>query len=246
MVQTNVLADRCANIAKRICAYAGPVRKIAKERFSYAYSTEQWLQEGQVAAFLAFVEFNGDQERPEQFDWTSREYFHRALSIFQLYVIGSSSDIYDTIIRERTRRAGDDVGELSWDSWQGSFAYNEVKAECGWSAKRSGHRHIRDKARQHYDACWEQPNRVELGEELVLELTRLLRPQEAVWLIRRYRDGATTALLADELVAKDPRYQTADGHIRAVRYIDVVVHRAKKKCRAKLPRRWQMLSQEVA
>jgi hypothetical protein len=95
---------------------------------------------------------------------------------------------------------------------------------------------------QTYDSA----NAPDYRDQLVGELSRVLNPREVNWLVGKYCDRRTTAELAQDLVAQDPRYQTEGGLVRAVRKIDTAIHRAKRKARSALDSRWQYLAQEVA
>jgi len=232
------LTEQCLALGSRACGFSGFIQRQANMQLERSMTTEQWKHYGAVAAFLAFAELGGSVEDPESFDWSSKDLFRRAVSHLQTITLGSQSDVYDRIMRRRTRLTGSQVQELQWDAW--TFASLEDVQRV---ASDVAHRQTPDCLPLHPKTS--QDSAVN-EDALVWELTQHLRPQEVVWLIRRYRDGETTATLAREFIQKDTRYQTADGHTRAVRYIDVSIHRAKKKAQRLLSRRWQYLALEVA
>lgn len=238
MDPVDILAERCSSLGKQICHRGGSVRKMANgRRLEKCMSEAEWQQHGCAAAFLAFIEMGGVADDPDSVDWASTKLFATALRLLQIYALGSESDVYDRIIRERSRRSGNGVTELMWDMWRSAGGADEVApvARARWRVTP-----------ERYYEFWDGINRPTLDDSFAAELTKILRPQEAVWLIRRYRDGVSTAELARELILKDEKYQTADGFTRATRYIDVAIHRAKKKCRAKLSANWAALAQDVA
>lgn len=235
------LYERCAHLAERVCTRGAPIRRLANNRLDQPMSDDQWRHHGQTAAFFAFIDAGGNADLPDSVNWHSQALFARALKLLQIYALGSQSDVYDRIIRERPRRAGGTVAELMWDAWHDASTTVESKQSDG--APRVKHT-AAHQAQRYYD-FWSRQDRPQIDDSFAMALTKLLRPQEAVWLIRRYRDGVPTAELARELCEKDARYQTPDGVSRAVRYIDVVVHRAKKRCREALAD-WQTVAQEVA
>lgn len=242
------LTQQCQALGSRACGFSGFIQRQANMQLEHCMTAEQWHHYGAVAAFLAFAELGGSVDTPEDFDWSSKELFRRAVSHLQTITLGSQSDVYDRIMRTRSRLTGSQVKELQWDAW-GSVAVEDLKqVQSNLEASQSQDGlslYPRDAAEHYYD--FEQQTDFELNEtELTLELARHLKPQEVVWLIRRYRDGETTATLAQEFVKKDVRYQTEDGLTRAIRYIDVAIHRAKKKAQKLLTPRWHHLAAEVA
>lgn len=246
---TMLLAQRCRTLGLRVCNFSGMIHRSVNSISDAAMSIEEWHHLGQVAAFLAFAEAGGTPESPDCVDWDSKDLFRRAVSHLQQIAMGSQSDIYDRIKRTRVRLTGSQVAEVQWDAWR------EASME---DLRRSDLQHAQGlqdaiglelypctETDRYYDFMQRLDNEVP-EDALILELTSHLRPQEAVWLIRRYRDGETTATLAREFVQKEARYQTADGFTRAVRYIDVAIHRAKKKAQRLLASHWRQLAVEVS
>jgi hypothetical protein len=95
-------------------------------------------------------------------------------------------------------------------------------------------------------STYDSANVPDYREQLIGDLSKVLNHNEVTWLVGKYCDRRSTAELAKDLIAKDPRYQTEDGLVRAVRKIDTAIHRAKRKARQSLDPRWQFLAQEVA
>jgi len=238
------LADRCQTVGDAVCRLGGFVRRQLNRQLETPITDADWEQHGRVAAFLAFLAQDGNPDRPDNFNWTAKTFTAKALSILQQITLGSESDVYDRIIRGRGRLSVRSVDELRWDAW-GIASLDDLP----------GHRALEDvlqnederlsSAHERYQWFERQVTRPLLDDTLVEELTRQLKPQEAVWLIRRYRDGVPTAVLAEELCQKNSKYQTPDGQLRAVRCIDVAVHRARAKARAVLSSRWGHLAAEV-
>lgn len=228
------LADRCNVAGAQLGKLGNFVRRQLNRQLEEPLTDAEWQQHGRVAAFLAFVQLGGLVEDHHEFDWSSAEFMRRGLSVLQQLTLGSQSDVYDQVLRSRHRLGGCQVEELSWDSWNSAS-----------SADLAGHRGFEEAATGDGLHLQEPRERPEIGDTLIVALTKVLRPQEVVWLIRRYRDGISTSVLASELVSKTPKYQTADGYARAVRCIDVAVHRAKHKARTLLSGEWRALAQEV-
>lgn len=241
------LATLCAQHGDRVCSYGNMIRRTAAARYDYRTTDTEWRHLGQVAVFEAFLELGGDCDSPERFDWASASLVRKAVSLLQKMCIGSHSDIYDYILRGRVRLAGAHNEELQWDSWRDATVTDAAgdRDLVNGQADLGLHAQAQTGSQRYYDFD-SRAHRAPINEEIVFQLTSLLRPQEAVWLIRRYRDGEPTAAIARELVEKEPRYQAADGFTRASRYVDVVVHRAKKKARSLLEPQWGQLAQEVA
>lgn len=246
MESSTLLVERCAALRNRICNLAQLVRRMVEDKTDTELSVDTWREHGLTAAFLAFVEVGGDSTDPDGIDWQSPELLRVALRVLQKQVLGSESDVYDVLMRERTRKVGSRVTALGWDAW------TEVSLadDLGHTREHDGHISAAgsdvDAVAYRYQDFVAEHTRPQLDDTFAFELTRLLRPQEAVWLIRRYRDGEPTSVLAHELVQRDAKYQTADGFARATTYIDVVVHRAKKKARRVLDSGWRDLALEVA
>lgn len=246
MVETEQsLAERCRSVAETVCHLGGFVRRQLNKQLEEPISDTDWKQHGRVAVFLAFLNLDGNPDQPAAFDWQAKTFVSKALSILQQVTIGSESDVYDRIVRGRQRRSAKGVEELRWDAWQsaslddlaGHRAVEEFAPTIETHAAHMVERH------QEFEQGQARP---QVGDQLVKELTRYLKPQEAVWLIRRYRDGVPTAVLAEELCRKNSKYQTPDGKTRAVRCIDVAVHRARAKARNALSPQWHRLAVEVA
>jgi hypothetical protein len=238
------LVDRCNAVADTICKRGGFVRRQVNNQSEEPLTSEDWAQHGRVAAFLAFVQMGGNGDAPDTFDWDSEELLKRSLSVLQQLTLGSSSDVYDRIMRGRQRLAAKAVEELRWDAWA-SASVDDITGQRGFdeAAQADALRH--GAGNERYQEFERNQAQTQLDDLLVQELTHKLKPQEAVWLIRRYRDGVPTAVLARELVKKDEKYQTADGFTRAVRCIDVAVHRARAKARALLDAQWHSMAKEV-
>lgn len=246
MVDADVLAIKCTEATKRVCTLCAPLRYAIQFANGHSRITDaEWQHLGSVASFMAFVQLGGNPDLPEQFDWLSDKYLRLCANLLQGYTLGRNSDSYDQMRRDRSRRPGALVQELRWTAWTVPSSRTAYTDETGLFRFGKETRSGKSQNDCYYDFC-EQADRVEIAEEVALELTRVLRPQEAVWLIRRYRDGETTAALAEELIKKNAKYQTDGGLLRAIRYIDVVVHRAKKKARAKLAPMWRAIAEEVA
>jgi hypothetical protein len=237
------LADRCRSVGEVVCHLGGFVRRQLNKKLEEPISDTDWQQHGRVAVFLAFLNLDGNPDRPDGFDWYAKSFVAKALSILQQITIGSESDVYDRIVRCRQRRSARNVDELRWDCWA-SASLDDI----------AGHRAVEDfsldlMAPTSLEQMYEFERaaaRPQVDDALVQELTKNLKPQEAVWLIRRYRDGVPTAILAEELCRKNVKYQTPDGQVRAIRCIDVAVHRARAKARKFLNSRWQQLAAEVS
>lgn len=242
-VTEQTLADKCRAAGDALCKLGSFVFRQVNQQLDDPLTADDWAQHGRVAAFLAFIQMGGDGDRPDDFDWTSKDFTRRALSVLQQLTLGSQSDVYDRIMRARSRRTVCQVDELAWDTWQHVSAddfsgHRSFEDVCAKDDNRAT-----DKSKRYVQEAVARPI---LDDTLVTELTKNLNPQEAVWLIRRYRDGIPTAVLAEELVKKSPKYQTEDGFTRAVRCIDVAVYRARGKARKILGDHWQRLAQEVA
>jgi hypothetical protein len=247
-LQRDALEVHCTGVARRLCQYCASVRYVANVRYDAHISEDMWLHYGRTAAFMAFVRCGGSSQTPTQFDWESADYFRCAVSQMQKLALGSESEVYDQVVRDRTRRDGRSVAEVSWDAWtfaslqdigsrQGENASSDV---TGRTTQYSEHANVFE------DLFVSYLDRAMIVDDLVLELTRILKPQEVVWLIRKYRDNVPSLELARDFQNKDARYQTSDGLVRARRYIDVTIHRAKKKARATLTARWKQLAEEAA
>jgi hypothetical protein len=237
MVGDGELYRRCEELGSKVCSFCNIVLRMSNQRYSHQYDAGEWKHLGQVSAFLAYGELFGDAD-PDTVDWRSRELLMHASRILQKLTIGSKSDIYDSIIRVRLRRDGSFNDELRWAAWNQAHPSEVTDDSKAVTVPVDSY--------QRYFEFQSSLFKTELKDEVASELMRLLRPQEAVWLIRRYRDGVPTVALARELMDKEPRYQTEDGFTRACRYVDVVIHRAKKKARKLLPPVWGEFASEVA
>lgn len=246
---TELLAQHCRTLGVRVCNFSGIVQRQVNTWQDTPIAQEDWHHFGQVAAFYAFTDLGGSPDNPAAFDWNSKELFRRALSHLQQLTLGTQSELYDQVKRRRLRLTGSQVEELRWDAWDmvcmEDLRQVEASAEHTTQAADGLALYPRHTGQQYFDFERKQDSDVPV-DALILELTSQLKPQEAVWLIRRYRDGESTATLAREFMQKDARYQTADGFTRAVRYIDVAIHRAKKKAQKLLAPRWHQLALEVA
>jgi hypothetical protein len=246
---TPLLVERCQTLGAKLCRYSARVQQQANALREAPFTDEEWQHCGRLAAFLAFMDIGGSAAAPDDTDWSAQELFRRALTHLQQLTLGAHSDVYDRLMRARVRRTGSQVSELQWDAWRTASMDDIRQSEAGGESSMQEADGLalypRDAAEQYYDFTRAQHSDVPM-DALILELTRVLRPQEAVWLIRRYRDGETTAAMAKEFVAKDARYQTANGMTRAMRYIDVAIHRAKKKAQRLLASHWHEMAMEVA
>lgn len=239
------LAGRCREIGETVCRLGGFVRRQLNQQLEEPITDSDWAQHGRVAVFLAFLAANGDGDQPDDFDWYSKSFVSKALSVLQQTALGSDSDVYDRIMRSRHRRSARSVDELRWDSWT-SASLDDLSGHRAFEELAQCEEFNPSLAHERYQDFESQAARPLIDDSLVEELTTKLKPQEAVWLIRRYRDGVPTAVLAEELCRKNVKYQTADGLTRAIRCIDVAVHRARAKARTFLADRWQRLAVEVA
>jgi len=241
-----LLEELCVDRGKEMCAQGAMIRRVASARFDYHHSDREWTHLGQVAAFMTFHGQGGDPDTPTNFDWNGKAFTRASLSLLQKLAIGSCSDIYDQILRGRQRLAGASVSEVEWDSWKQAHT-DELHHHTSQGGVSQNHFGGRPRsASRSYDEFKREGEREVVDETFAILLSKVLKPQEAVWLIRRYRDGEPTVNLAKDLVTKDTRYQSEGGLTRAVQYIDVVVHRAKKKAREKLPAVWASLAKETA
>lgn len=83
-------------------------------------------------------------------------------------------------------------------------------------------------------------------DEMKTLLAEQLRPDQWALLKAWYLDGATTADLAQEVIAQNPKYQTAGGYERAVSLVGVRLLRARTAARKILADSYAERAQEVA
>jgi hypothetical protein len=242
----DVLDVRCSELATKVCTFTSTRVRRALQQVSVdgeAGTSESWSHYGSLAAFLAFMKVGGDVSNPDNIDWESQLLFKTAVSLMQKLTLGSASDHYDKLLRERGRRAH--VDEVCWSSWkQGVYDKgDDIVAPSTRTASRAGINRVALRAYHEFDDALNAGTLD--GNELVRALQAILKPREVQWLLRRYRDGEATADIAKDLVDTEDKYQGPGGLAKAISVVDVAIHRAKKRARHALPQRWLVLAQEV-
>jgi hypothetical protein len=239
------LTERLATTGSVVCRLGGFIRRLINQQNAEPIPDVEWEQHGRVAVFFAFVALGGDVDSPETFNWKARPLIGKSLSLLQQLTLGSQSDLYDKVLRTRARLIAHPVDEMCWDAWQ-TVCAEELRELSHHGARWHTGKGIPFVARDRHQEFLRKTERKAVSEALIADLQATLKPQEAVWLVRRYRDGVPTSVLAKEMVANNEHYQTPDGLLRAIRCIDVAVHRARHKAQRLLPSKWAHLATEMA
>lgn len=234
------------SLETRLEGLAARARRTAHRLFFYArrattlgMAKHDWHQHSLVAAYLAFIELGGAPDVPDQFDWKHPRLLPLTLKHLRVATIGGASDFIDVHQRNQSRKSGACNDAVCWDAWRaGVESVAKVRSATKKPAPITGEYYANDGFER-------VPNEYS-GESLLWALAKVLKPQEVVWLVRRYRDGVHQDVLARELCAKDARYQDPTGYDRAINYINVTIHRAKKRARSALGTKWEALAMEAA
>jgi hypothetical protein len=236
LATSDTLDAQLIALGKTLCQYGTPlVRRVRAARWN-AMPEWEWQHHGRAAAYLAFIDLGGDPDQPDAFGWNNPQLLKRGLSYLQDATLGGESEFYDERVRGRNRKSGSLNAELCWDAWL-SATPDDTGAAVDAPAARSAWSQWTPSVEA--EVSFEDAmDRAVVEEQFEWAILRVLPPQEAVWLIRRFRDGVATKTLAEELVAKEPRYAGPNGLARATNYIDVTVHRAKAKAKKLLGADW--------
>lgn len=230
---------------ERLTVLGQRARRVAARYFQYArrgtnnmISDAEWHQHGLAAAYLAFVECGGDPDAPDTFNWDNPQLLPITLKHLRAAILGQGSDFIDIHQRNQARKTGACNDSLAWDAWRAGVEQSPKGKHTDSPAPITGEYYAHD--------AFDQAPREYTAESLMWALAKVLKPQEVFWLIRRYRDNVPQDALAKELCERDQRYQDDTGHARAINYINVTIHRAKKRAQRALGSKWQALALEVA
>lgn len=82
-------------------------------------------------------------------------------------------------------------------------------------------------------------------DEIETDLRGILSPAEHAVVVAHYLDGKPQRDIAREMAARDSRYRDAGGLKRAETRVNVLLHRARQRARARLSQKWLVRAQEA-
>ena len=238
MSTPNALEDHLNTLGRRARRISTRNLQWARRGTNNMLDDDEWQQHALVAAYLAFAESGGDPDRWNEFDWEQQSLLQCTLKHLRAAILGSASEFIDIHQRNAVRKSGACNAALCWDAWKSGVEKSPSAKHKAEPQPMAGEYWANDA----FDAGPSEYT----TEGLLWALANVLKPQEVVWLVRRYRDNVQQDTLAKELCAKDARYQDETGYDRAINYINVTIHRAKKRAQRTLGTKWQALALEAA
>lgn len=241
-----VAVEQAAARVGRICFRLHSVARRATKMLS----RHEWQHLCLTAVYLAYAQRGGTPEDMETFAWDNEQFLAEAAAILRVYVTGQASDFVDIHRRNSVRHNGAVNAEVCWDAWRSSGDQEAGDAFLqyrGWS--RDDGSPIEAVASEYYNAEDELLETIEsrdLLDELFADLARILSPRDVRFLKQRYLDGLDQYEIAAQVIREQPEYQTPDGMRRAVRMVNVAVHRARRRARTLLPPKYAALVSEAA
>lgn len=229
------LVERLTPIAERVRLKAGRLASVEERYLQQQALPHVAANHALVAAFEGFVACGGLVDQPEAFDWNNPEFEREVVRRFADTYTGKHSILGDAKRRNAFRRQRLPSDRGWWRAWgvqvPGSTTTwgRQGKFPVRMSVTTSWDDDVGSGARM----ASESAEATQLND-LLERIRQQLSPRDFYWFVARHVYHVGQHQLIDELVARDARYQDAQGRRRAEQVINTAISRARRKLRQTL------------